>query len=716
MISTKWFTDYSLPEEVAEPLRITKYTYGGATDPAPGNRGNVLEKRVRATTDADGSLGIQPEQPTDPKRVWTYEYWPNGRVKKVDGPREAPDPVDETNYTYYADNASCPTTNGGHATGCRGELQTVSNALKHATTVNAYNAHGQPVAVTDPNGLLSIMTYDARQRLLSRTVGDLTTSYEYDAVGQITKVTQPDSSFLTYQYDEVRRLRRIDDSLGNYIVYTPEPKGNGMKEEVKDSANTLVQKKTRLYDSLNRLVQELGAEATPQTTTYAYDKQSNLTSIQDPLQHVTTRQPYDALNRLTQVTDPGSGVTQYAYDGLDALVQVTDPRSLVTTYTINGLGNLVSLVSPDTGTTLSAYDTAGNLLTQTDARAKVTSYLPYDALNRVTSISFGDGLKTEYAQAYAYDQGTYGIGRLSSITETNAASQQISLIQYAYDQHGRVTSETRTVGGVAYITGYVYDGFGRLSGVTYPSGRTVTYTLDALGRVVKVATVKQGQAEAIVARDVQYHPFGVPKSYTLGIGQGYSRTVDLDGRIASYTLGGSNQAITYDAASRITRISQICSAAPAPCYGYDDLDRLTSAVLPSTRFDYTYDGTGNRTSKAVGGGSPEAYTYTSGTNRIATVGARTFAFDASGSTTSDGINTYRYDARGRMDRATNAQALQTDYQVNALGQRVRKTNTQADTVFHYDTGGRLLAETDAAGAIRREYIYLGDIPIAVIRP
>jgi len=55
----------------------------------------------------------------------------------------------------------------------------------------------------------------------------------------------------------------------------------------------------------------------------------------------------------------------------------------------------------------------------------------------------------------------------------------------------------------------------------------------------------------------------------------------------------------------------------------------------------------------------------------------------------------------------------TNYQINALGQRIRKTNSQADTVFHYDTRGHLIAETSPAGALKRELIYLGDIPVGV---
>jgi uncharacterized protein RhaS with RHS repeats len=57
----------------------------------------------------------------------------------------------------------------------------------------------------------------------------------------------------------------------------------------------------------------------------------------------------------------------------------------------------------------------------------------------------------------------------------------------------------------------------------------------------------------------------------------------------------------------------------------------------------------------------------------------------------------------------------TTYQVNALGQRIRKTNSLGDTVFHYDAQGRLIAETDASGTLKRELLYLGDIPVGVVQ-
>ena len=53
--------------------------------------------------------------------------------------------------------------------------------------------------------------------------------------------------------------------------------------------------------------------------------------------------------------------------------------------------------------------------------------------------------------------------------------------------------------------------------------------------------------------------------------------------------------------------------------------------------------------------------------------------------------------------------------MNALGQRVRKTNGSGDTLFHYDAQGRLIAEFDPGGTVKREIFYLGDIPVAVFQ-
>ncbi len=684
IIETTWHPTLRLKTLVAEKTAAGALLRSTATSYDAG--GNVLSRTVTA---ANGRT-----------RTTSYSYNANGSVLTVDGPRT--DAADVTTYTYYANDDPDP--------GKAGNVATVTNALGHVTSITAYNGHGQPTTIVDPNGLVTTLAYDPRMRLVSRSVGGETTTYDYDGVGQLAKVTLPGGSYLQYAYDAAHRLTGISDIQGNRIAYTLNPVGKRIKEEVFDPSNALAQTRSRVFDALSRLSQEIGAAN--QTTTYAYDNQGNVTSVTDPLMHATSNR-YDALNRLVKVTDPGTGITQYGYNGIDQLVSVTDPRNLATSYTYDGLGNLNQQQSPDTGGTASSYDDAGNLLTQTDAKGQVTTYA-YDALNRVTSITFHDGSR----QAYVYDQGQNGVGRLTRITETDANQLVVAITAYAYDPHGRPTQETRTIGGIAYVTAYEYDAAGRLTGTTYPSGRQVSFNLDSLGRILEVWSAPAGGTAQAVATNVAYRPFGGVQGYTLGNGQSVVRGYDQDGRIASYTLGAQTFAIGYDAASRVSFISDAANPANANTYGYDAMDRLTSAAIPNNQYSYVYDKVGNRTSKTVGS-STDTYAYSATSNRIASITAqagavRNFTFDPNGSTTDDGVNQYAYDARGRMAGSAGALGA-TTYQVNALGQRVRKTNASGDTVFHYDTKGRLIAESGPGGGMRREYLWLGDIPLAVVQ-
>jgi RHS repeat-associated protein len=706
-ISTQWHATFRLPVRVAEPLRRTTYIYNGDAGGACGFNadgtvlpGALCAKTVQATTDTTGAADFSAT-PTGAARTWTYTYNANGLVLTINGPRT--DVSNVTTYTYYTDDDA--------DIGRRGNIATIANALGQVTSITAYNAHGQPLTIVNPNGLTTTLTYDARQRLTSREVGGETTTYTYDGVGQLTQVTLPDGSSLTYSYDAAHRLTDMADNLGNRISYMLDAIGNRTQERVFDPLNALAQTRSRVFSNLNRLFQDIGAQN--QTTQYAYDNQGNLTSMDGPLTGAVdvTTNAYDALNRLIRVTDPNLGQTRYAYNGIDQLTSVTDPRNLATTYNYDGLANLNAQVSPDTGTTANTYDTAGNLLTQTDAKGQITNYA-YDALNRVTSITFAGGSK----QTYSYDQGANGIGRLTGITELSPSLQVTNQLAYAYDPKGRVSFETRTINGVAYALAYSYDGAGRLSGLTYPSGRTIAYSFDALGRTSQVSTTPQGGATQSVASNIAYQPFGGVKSYTLGNGQGYSRSYDTDGRIASYSLGSQIFALGYDAAGRIAFIVDAANPVNANTYGYDNLDRLTSAVLPNLPFAYNYDAVGNRLAKTVGSAT-DTYAYGAASNRLASITAqagatRTYGLDANGSTVNDGINQYVYDIRGRMVQSVGALGA-TTYQVNALGQRIRKTNSTEDRVFLYDTQGHLIAEADPAGTITREYLYLNDMPLAV---
>jgi YD repeat-containing protein len=723
-----------LPTAIAEPLRKTTYVYNGDsgvtcgfkadnTTPVPGV---LCRKTVQATTDTTGGAGLSATGTGTP-RVWHYTYNQNGSVLTMTAPpiQTAGTPV--TTYTYHANNATCATTApGSSAIGCRGQIASVSNTLGQTTQITDYNAHGQPLTVIDPNGLITTMTYDPRQRLLSRNAGGETTGYTYDGVGQLTKVTLPDLSALEYQYDPAHRLTeiRLKDAGGALIgktTYTLDAMGNRTAEQIKSPTDVVLQARSRQYDALNRLFQDIGGtNPAAQITTYGYDNQGNLTSVNGPLTGTadTRSYTYDALNRLATQIDPatpgnplsGSGITAYGYNGLDQLSQVTDPRSLITSYNYDGLNNLNQQTSPDTGNTTNTFDTAGNILTITDAKGQTTSYT-YDALARVTSMTYAQATGTQLKTVtYQYDSnanGSFGIGRLGQVTEADANTNVLQITQYIYDQKGRLSQEARTINAMVYLTTYGYDAAGRMNSITYPTGRVVNYALDGVGRIAGISTTKDGNTQTVL-NNATYRPFGPITNFTFGNNQTYSRSYDLDGRTTSYSQATQNIGLGYDFASRITQLG-------ANTYGYDEIDRLTNAVT-NNNHAYFYDKVGNRISKSIGA-STDTYSFSPTSNRLAQIigsTTKTYAYDPNGSVTGDSTNIYTYDARGRMTQSQGAIGIST-YQVSSQGQRVRKNGAGGDTVFHYDAQGRLIAETSAAGTLQKEYIYLGDLPVAVIQ-
>ena len=691
-INTTWNATYRLPASITEQdtsgasavtLRTTSFTY----DPS----GNLLTKTI-----TDG------QTPTI-TRTDTYTYDALGHRLSADGPRT--DISDSTTYTYYA--ATDPDL------GKRGNLSSVTNALGQVTNITSYDLNGRPLSITDPNGLTTTLGYDSRGRLLTRDTGGETTTYTYDGVGQLLTVTLPSGAAYTYTYDAAHRLTQIADGLGNQLIYTLDNADNRIQEQLKDSAGNIIQTHSRVFDALSRLYQDIGA--VNQTTTYAYDANGNLTSISDPLNRVTTN-AYDALNRLITSTDAASGQTHYGYNALDQLTRVTDPRSLVTQYSRDGLNDLNQQISPDTGTTSNTYDAAGNVLTRTDAKGQVATY-SYDALNRLTGITY-TGAPT-LTVTYQYDQGTNGIGHLTQLTDSTG------MTSYSYDQQGHLTSETEQAYGASYTTAYTYDAQGRLAAITYPSGRTVSYTFDSMGRINQLDTTLNATTNTLVS-NITYEPFGGIHGFTYGNGQTapvqtYTRSRDWDGRIASYTLNGKTMTIGYDTASQIGYVSDPMNLANTANYSYDPMGRLASYIQRLTSQTFDYDLNGNRVSQTVGNTS-NTYTYPSTSNKLSSIQIgsafpQSLGHDANGATTSDFTRQYAYDIRGRLIQVTTAQGI-IHYEVNALGLRVRKQVLYAgtDTVYHYDLQGHLIGENENGNThFRREYIYLGDLPVAVLQ-
>ena len=474
--------------------------------------------------------------------------------------------------------------------------------------------------------------------------------------------------------------------------------GNRLAEQTYDPSNALRQTRTRVFNTLGQLWKEIGAVGTPAVTTeFAYDTNGNRAAINAPLSRSISNQ-FDELNRVTQVTDAEGGNTYFSYTANDNLISVTDPRGLVTTYSYNGFGDLIQQISPDTGTTISTYDEAGNLKAGTDARNSTATYA-YDALNRVTQIKYSDRTIN-----FNYDGGPYGVGRL---TTTSDAQHSLT---WTYDAFDRVTSKSQTVGSMTKNVSYGYTN-GRLTSLTTPSGQVATYSYSN-GRVAAISV--NGMP---LLTNVIYEPFGDTSGWTWSNGMYAVRTHDADGKITQVDSGGEFSTYAFDDAFRIVGIVNATNPALSWTYGYDRLDRLTSASKPGFSETWSYDANGNRLTQ--GGTDASTWTIASGSNRFLTaagwVGNGSATYDAAGNLTSlfGGIGTY--DDAGRAVSVN--YGIPATYRYNSLGERVAKTvQGIGTTYFVYDERGHLLGEYGDGGALIQETIWMEDTPVATLRP
>lgn len=266
-ILTQWHPDARVKVKVAEPKRRTTYIYNGQPDtdgqilscaPATtlpdGKPIAVVCKQIeQATNDHNGATGFNAAL-IGAARITNYSYNALGQRLTSDGPIIENGANEKTVYTYYTDTTATHTT---------GDSRTVKNAMGHLTEFLEYNKSGQITKIKNPNGQITLLTYDPRLRLKSHTLAAgtaaaQTTTYAYDGVGQLIKVTAPDASFVTYGYDAAHRLTDITDALGNTTHYSLDHAGNRIREEVRDSGGNLTRQVSRDFDALNRLRQVTG--------------------------------------------------------------------------------------------------------------------------------------------------------------------------------------------------------------------------------------------------------------------------------------------------------------------------------------------------------------------------------------------------------------------------------------------------------------------------
>jgi YD repeat-containing protein len=220
----------------------------------------VLCKQVaQATLDANGSQGFSAViDAATPVVTDQYSYDATGHVLTATDARNQ-----TTLYAYYTSTAftGVDPDSIGHTVG---DLQSLTNAAGQVTQFTLYDKAGRVRQSVDAKGVVTDTSYTPRGWINTVTVtppglAARTTTYNYDGVGQLTGVSNPDGSSLSFSYDAAHRLIGATDARGNSVSYTLDNMGNRVSEEIKDPGGVLQRSIARSFDALNRLQQITGA-------------------------------------------------------------------------------------------------------------------------------------------------------------------------------------------------------------------------------------------------------------------------------------------------------------------------------------------------------------------------------------------------------------------------------------------------------------------------
>jgi YD repeat-containing protein len=391
--------------------------------------------------------------------------------------------VSLTNYTY--DEAQYLTGTSGvlnHGTppSSRGNATTVSRWVSGSTYITAHTNFydtGVPFNTIDPNTSSTQYAYMC-QSAYPNTItapASLTTTLNWDCnTGLLTSATDPNGQPTTYHYDSEGRTTEIDFADGGqlnsaYDLSSTPP--NIVNTTKVDSTHNRIS--TTLLDGLGRVFQtQINSDgAGIDYVDIVYDSVGRVQSRSNPYR--TTSDPtygltsyaYDALGRVTQITNPDNQTVLYSFTARANSVQDEGNGStrVQRVYQRDGLERLTSVCEVSATTLVGTNGTPSPCGQDIAATGFLTSY-QYDALGDVTRI-VQSGLND---RVMVYD----GLSRMTSETVPEIADATLT---YIYNSGGDLYQRIRpTVNqnnpAVTTTTTYSYDALHRLTQLQYSDG------------------------------------------------------------------------------------------------------------------------------------------------------------------------------------------------------------------------------------------------------
>jgi RHS repeat-associated protein len=615
---------------------------------------------------------LMPTAVTDPNgNTTTSIYDSNGNATKIT------DPVgNATNYTFNSFNEPLTITDPlGIETvntyDSHGDLtETDVNGLSSLDISTTYvvcqtscpsgYVAGDVESMTDPNGHTTTYTYDSYGDLASSslTVGSLTdtTSDSYDPLGARYCEVSPNANAASVSCPAFGASRVADTTTWTY-----DADGNVTNTTDADANAT-----SYSYDADNNQTQV--TDPLTNVTKTAYDADDRTTTV-------TSGYGTAAATTTTDIYDIAPGSCPSAPSGTAYCTQAENGLSNTTTSYFNALDQMIEQGPPNTtaqSTTAYTYDGVGNVLTQIDASGTTTNV--YDTDNRLTGVTYSgtaSGYTQPHAVTYAYDAdsnrhqmtdgtgtttyGYDGLERLNSVD--NGASNTIT---YKYDANGNRTclsypnsgsTTCLTASSGTGLVSYQYNSANQMTQMTdwLGSGNTTSYTYDNDGNLTKTTYPSGTTTSANESYD--YADSLTDTSYKIG-----STTTDLAGltRNADELIGtttppvGSPTTYGYDSLNRVTTgttavytydaASEIASATPtggsATNFSYNTDGQLcwtatgtgTCTSAPSGATNYTYSSVGERLTSTPSGGNSTTTSWDQAGNLACETAANTSGY------------------------------------------------------------------------------------------
>jgi len=491
---------------------------------------------------------------------------------------------------------------------------------------------------------------------IGRVVEDGSTQahlFEYNARGRKTKETDPVGRETVYVYGN-NNTPDANPLTGEGIDLLQVKRKNGGSYDVLASYTYNAQHQPlTITDALGK------------TTTYTYNTAGQVLTVTTPpaqgqSQGAVTTFSYDTYGYLQQVSGPVSGAnTTFTYDDYGRRRTVTDAAGLTLTYDYDALDRVTKVTYPDTTFEETVYNRL-DAQTRRDRLGRLTQTF-YDALRRPVATRDGAGQTTQY-QYGGSGCASCGAGgdKLTKLVDANGHATS-----WEYDLQGRVIQETRADGS---NESYAYETTSsRLEQKTDRKNVTTTFEYFLDGKLKR-----KSYSDTTPAVNYTYDP--------------------VDGLMLTAANGTDTLTWTYDNLDRVATEASTKNASTVG-YSYDDAGNRTLLTLNgSTHVSYAYD----QQSRLTG--------ITRGSNTIS------FGYDTPSRRTSmtypNGVVTsYGYDTESRLTSlgaSLNGTPITSfSYVLDAVGNRTRKTTLDWAEDYGYDEVYRLKSADRSAGTPSR---------------